>query len=86
MLEFSLRVCVFFSRLDMYRDSEKQYLLALEIQPIVDIYLYLSKIYLRLDQPLLSVAKLQEGIQIFPDEPSLLQAIARIYEVKILLT
>ncbi|CAF4746556.1 unnamed protein product, partial [Rotaria magnacalcarata] len=65
----------------MLRDSEKHYLLSLEIQPMVDTYLYLSKIYLRLDQPLLSISKLQEGLEKFPYEPFLLQAIARIYEV-----
>ncbi|CAM4753778.1 unnamed protein product [Rotaria magnacalcarata] len=67
-------------RLDMLRDSEKHYLLSLEIQPMVDTYLYLAKIYLRLDQPLLSISKLQEGLEKFPYEPFLLQAIARIYE------
>ena len=65
----------------MFRDAEKNYLLALEVQPMIDIYLYLAKIYLRLDQPLLSISKLQEGLEKFPHEPCLLQAIARIYEV-----
>jgi tetratricopeptide repeat protein 8 len=65
----------------MFRDSEKQYLLSLDIQPMVDTYLYLAKVYLRLDQPLLSITKLQEGLVKFPYEPCLIQAIARIYEV-----
>lgn len=65
----------------MLRDSEKHYLLSLKIQPMVDTYLYLCKIYLRLDQPLQSISKLQDGLQKFPYEPCLLQSIARIYEV-----
>jgi tetratricopeptide repeat protein 8 len=65
----------------MFRDSEKQYLLSLEIQPMVDTYLYLAKVYLRLDQPLLSISKLQEGLEKFPYEACLIQAIARIHEV-----
>jgi len=65
----------------MCRDSEKQYLLSLEIQPMVDTYLYLAKVHLRLDQPLLSITKLQEGLAKFPLEPCLVQAIARIHEV-----
>jgi len=73
----------FFFSLDMFRDSEKQYLLSLEIQPMVDTYLYLAKIYLRLDQPLLSISKLQEGLEKFPYEPCLVQAIARIHEVRL---
>jgi tetratricopeptide repeat protein 8 len=67
----------------MFRDSEKQYLLSLEIQPMIDTYLYLAKIYLRLDQPLSSISKLQEGLTKFPYDPCLVQAIARIYEVSI---
>jgi len=78
---FNLKSFVFVFRLDMFRDSEKQYLLSLEIQPMVDTYLYIAKIYLRLDQPLLSISKLQEGLEKFPCEPCLVQAIARIYEV-----
>ncbi|CAF2880839.1 unnamed protein product [Rotaria sp. Silwood2] len=69
-----------YHRLDMLRDSEKQYLLSLEIQPMVDTYLYLARVYLRLDQPLLSISKLKEGLEKFPYEPCLIQAIARIYE------
>ncbi|CAF0774885.1 unnamed protein product [Adineta steineri] len=69
-----------YHRLDMFRDSEKYYLLSLEIQPMVDTYLYLAKVYLRLDQPLLSIKKLQEGLEKFPLELCLVQAIARVYE------
>lgn len=65
----------------MFRDSEKQYLHSLEVQPMVDTYLYLAKVYLRLDQPLLSITKLQEGLEKFPLEPCLIQAVARIHEV-----
>ena len=72
-------------RLDMLRDSEKHYLLALEIQPMIDTYLYLGKVYLRLDQPLSAIQKLQEGLEKFPSEPILLQAVARIHEVSLTL-
>jgi hypothetical protein len=74
-------VVVVFS-LDMFRDSERHYLLSLEVQPMVDTYLYLAKIYLRLDQPLLAITKLQAGLEKFPYEPCLVQAIARIHEVR----
>ena len=65
----------------MFRDSEKHYILSLEVQPMVDTYLYLAKIYLRLDQPLLAISKLREGLEKFSHEPCLVQAIARIHEV-----
>lgn len=66
----------------MHRDSEKQYLLSIELQPMVDTYLYLARVYLRLDQPLLAISKLQEGLAKFPYESCLVQAIARIHEVR----
>lgn len=65
----------------MYRDCEKQYLRSIELQPMIDTYLYLAKVYLRLDQPLLAITKLQDGLEKFPYEPCLVQAIARIHEV-----
>ena len=54
---------------------------ALKSNATVDVYLYISKVYVKLDQPLNSIGKLKEGNEKFPFEPSLLQAIARIYEV-----
>lgn len=69
-------------RLEMFRESEKSFLLSLEIHPMVDTYLHLSKLYLRRDQPLSAIQKLNEGIEQFPEEPSLLQGIARIHEVR----
>ena len=68
--------------LDMFRDSEKHYLLSLEVQPMVDTYLYLAKVYLRLDQPLSAIGKIQEGLVKFPLELCLVQAVARIHEVR----
>ncbi|CAF0851773.1 unnamed protein product [Adineta ricciae] len=69
-----------YHRLDMYRDAEKHYLLALNLQPTVDVYLYLARVYLRFDQPLASIKRLQDGLEKFPLEPFLVQAIARIHE------
>ena len=39
-------------RLGMYRDAERQLKSALRDQDVVDTYLYLCKVYRRLDQPL----------------------------------
>ena len=43
------------SRLGMFRDSEKQLKSSLRDQEMVDTYLYLSKVYVRLDQPLTAI-------------------------------
>ena len=65
----------------MFRDAEKQYLSALKQHSCIDIYLYLTKIYVKLDQPLNAIAKLKEANEKFAYETSLLQGIARIHEV-----
>ncbi len=65
----------------MYRDAEKQFKSALKQQDFVDTYLYLAKVYVRLDQPLTAVEVYKQGLEKFPNETSLLTGIARIYEV-----
>ena len=67
----------------LFRDAEKQYLSATKQQPLIDTYLYLSKVYGKLDQPLNSLAKLKEANEKFPYEPAILQSSARIHEVRI---
>ena len=67
--------------LGLFRDAEKQYLSALKQHSIVDIYLYLSKVYAKLDQPLNSISKLKEASEKFANETTILQAMARIQEV-----
>lgn len=65
----------------MYRDAEKQFKSALKQQDMVDTYLYLCKVYVRLDQPLTAVEVYKQGLQRFIGEASLLTGIARVYEV-----
>ena len=47
-------------RLGMFRDSEKQLKSSLRDQEMVDTYLYLAKVYVRLDQPLTAVEVLKK--------------------------
>ncbi|XP_071080081.1 tetratricopeptide repeat protein 8-like [Haliotis cracherodii] len=67
-------------RLGMYRDAEKQLKSALKQDEMVDSFLYLSKVYVRLDQPLTAVETYKSALEKFPGETSLLTGIARIYE------
>ena len=69
------------SRLGLYRDAEKQFKSALKHQDMVDAYLYLCKVYVRLDQPLTAIDVYKQGLEKFPGETTLLTGIARIYEV-----
>lgn len=69
------------SRLGMYRDAEKQFKSALKHQECVDTYLYLCKVYIRLDQPLTAIEVYKQGLEKFIGESSLLTGIARVHEV-----
>lgn len=73
-------------RLGLFRDAEKQYLSALKQQNSIDMYLYIAKVYTKLDQPLNAINRLKEGNEKFPFEISLLQGIARLHEVTIFLS
>ncbi|KAL5008127.1 hypothetical protein ScPMuIL_013708 [Solemya velum] len=67
-------------RLGMYRDAEKQLKSALQQQEMVDTFLYLCKVYVRMDQPLTAIDVYKQGLAKFPGETTLLTGIARIYE------
>ncbi len=69
----------------MYRDAEKQFKSALKEQQMVDTYLYLGKVYTRLDQPKTSIEVYKQGLEKFPGETALLTGIARIQEVPVLI-
>ncbi|XP_031574824.1 tetratricopeptide repeat protein 8-like isoform X2 [Actinia tenebrosa] len=67
-------------RLGMYRDSEKQLKSALRDTETVDTYLYLGKVYRRLDQPLTAIETYKKGLEKFSGETTLMTGIARIHE------
>jgi len=66
----------------MYRDAEKQFKSAIADQPMIDMYLYLAKVYIRLDQPLAAIDVYKQGLVKFPQEVSLLLGQARVHEVR----
>ncbi|XP_051775850.1 tetratricopeptide repeat protein 8 [Erpetoichthys calabaricus] len=67
-------------RLGLLREAEKQFKSALKQQDMVDTFLFLTKVYIRLDQPLAALNLLKQGLDVFPREVTLLTGIARIYE------
>uniref|UniRef100_A0A4W5K7W3 Tetratricopeptide repeat domain 8 n=1 Tax=Hucho hucho TaxID=62062 RepID=A0A4W5K7W3_9TELE len=67
-------------RLGLHRESEKQFQSALNHQEVVDTYLYLAKVYQRLDQPITALNLFKQGLDHFPGEVTLLTGIARIHE------
>ena len=77
--KMQLGKCYF--RMGMYRECERQWKSSEKLQPMIDIYLYLSKVYCKLDQPLAAIEVLKKGIGLFPDEVFLLTNIARIHEL-----
>ncbi|XP_067141964.1 tetratricopeptide repeat protein 8 [Centruroides vittatus] len=67
-------------RFGMYRDAERQFKSAVKQQDAVDTFLWLAKVYIRLDQPLTSLEVYKQALEKFPGETNLLTNIARIYE------
>uniref|UniRef100_A0A3Q4GQI0 Tetratricopeptide repeat domain 8 n=1 Tax=Neolamprologus brichardi TaxID=32507 RepID=A0A3Q4GQI0_NEOBR len=67
-------------RLGLYREAEKQFRSALNHQEMVDTYLYLAKVYQRMDQPITALSLFKQGLDHFPGEVTLLTGIARIHE------
>ncbi|KPP58962.1 tetratricopeptide repeat protein 8-like [Scleropages formosus] len=73
-------------RLGLYREAEKQFRSALNHQEVVDTYLYLAKVYQRLDQPITALTLFKQGLDHFPGEVTLLTGIARIHEARVALS
>ncbi|XP_029649151.1 tetratricopeptide repeat protein 8-like [Octopus sinensis] len=67
-------------RMGLYRDAEVYLKQALSEQETVAIYHYISKVYVKLDQPLNAIDMYKSGLNRFAGEVTLLIGIARIYE------
>ena len=65
----------------LYREAELLLKSALDQQETVALYHYISKVYIKLDQPLQAIAMYKKGLNRFAGEVTLLIGIARIYEV-----
>lgn len=68
-------------QLGMYRDSEKQLMASLQLQPTVNAYYLLSQIYIKLDQPMNTITILGKALDLFPKEPTFHLALGRVYEL-----
>ena len=69
-------------RLGLYRDAEKQLKSALRDEHIVDTYLYLCKVYVKLDQPLTAVEVYLKVYKHVTQEYCLVDHIANILLIK----
>ncbi|CAI5452751.1 unnamed protein product [Caenorhabditis angaria] len=70
-----LAKCYF--RLGMIGDAEKQLLSSLKLQSLVETYALLGKVYNRLDQPMSAMRYYKEGIEVYPNDVTLLLGMAR---------
>ncbi|XP_054264815.1 tetratricopeptide repeat protein 8-like [Macrosteles quadrilineatus] len=66
--------------LGLLRDSEQQLRSALKQQPTIEGFLRIARVYIRLDQPLSAVDICRSGLEIFPNEVTLMTEIARVLE------
>lgn len=67
-------------KLGLWREAEQQLRSSLKLQPVVNSYLDLANVYLRLDLPNTALDLLQEAVGTFTCEPRLLLGMARIHE------
>ncbi|RWS21553.1 Tetratricopeptide repeat protein 8-like protein [Leptotrombidium deliense] len=68
-------------KIGMLRDAENQIRSALKHnEATVDAYLWLGKVYIRLDQPLAALETYKEGLAKFPGETFLMMYAARVHE------
>ncbi|PRP75274.1 TRP protein for ciliary function [Planoprotostelium fungivorum] len=67
-------------RLGLYRDAERFFLSSLKDQEMVSSYVWLSKIYQRLDRPATAMDILLKACETFPNEVTLTLAVARIHD------
>lgn len=63
--------------LGLLRDGEAQFRSALKHGPNVEVFLRLSRLFVRLDQPLSSLDICQQALSWFPSEITLLLEMAR---------
>ncbi|EFA10327.1 tetratricopeptide repeat protein 8 [Tribolium castaneum] len=66
--------------LNLIRDAEQQMRSALKQHHHVESFIRLTRIYLRLDQPLSAVEICKAGLEIFPNDVSIMTELARLYE------
>ncbi|KAH3744722.1 TRP protein for ciliary function [Pelomyxa schiedti] len=67
-------------RLGLFREAEKQFQSSLRDQAMIETYLWLCKVYLRLDQPNKALEYYQSSSEKFPGEVSLILGVARVYD------
>jgi len=68
-------------QLGMLREAEKQFKSALRQQDMVETYLELAKVYMKLDQPNAALDTYMRGAEAFTGDPSMLVGMARVQEV-----
>lgn len=66
--------------LGLMRDAEQQFRSALKEQKTIETFLRLSRVYIRLDQPLTALDICKTGLESFPNEVSLVTEMARYTE------
>ncbi|KAK7792364.1 hypothetical protein R5R35_009964 [Gryllus longicercus] len=66
--------------LGLMRDAEQQFRSALKQHQVVETFLRLARVYVRLDQPLSALDVCKTGLEYFPKEITLTMEIARLFE------
>jgi tetratricopeptide repeat protein 8 len=75
------RLAKCYYQLGLMREAERQLRSALGHQPIVECFLELGKVYLRLDQPAAALDAYMRGAEACPSDVTLMLAVARTHEL-----
>eukprot|EP01083_Nonionella_stella_P197502 726073_1 len=78
---WKMRLGQCYYKLGMLRDAEKQFQSSLKQQEMIETYLMLAKVYIRLDQPKSALDTYLRGYECFPGEVSLILGRARIFDM-----
>lgn len=68
-------------KLGMFRDAEKQFKSALKEANIINVWLELCKVYVKLDQPNTAIENYVKGLEAHVNDPALMTGIARIHSM-----
>lgn len=65
----------------LFREAERQFRSSIKTQPVINTYLELVNVYIRLDLPNSAIDVLNDAIEKFPVEPRIVLGLARIYDM-----
>uniref|UniRef100_A0A8R1EMS1 TPR_REGION domain-containing protein n=1 Tax=Caenorhabditis japonica TaxID=281687 RepID=A0A8R1EMS1_CAEJA len=67
-------------RLGMLQDATKQLISSLQQKQLIETFAFLAKAYNRVDQPMAALKTYSQGLEVFPEDVTMLTGMARVQE------